>query len=73
MNNKNAVMNMKPGDTVKCGADTYTMDESGTIHVNDTAAEFSPDQKGAAARNAAESTMRQINSNKRTRAEDALL
>lgn len=64
MNSKAAIMNMQPGETIQCGPDTYTMDKNGTIRVNDTAGEFSADQREAAARCAADSTMREIKAKK---------
>lgn len=65
------IQNMQPGDTIKCGADTYTMDKDGTIRVNDTAGEYT--NKDDAAMNAGDSAMRTIDSKKRSDAEMALL
>ncbi len=65
------VQNLQPGQTVQCGADTYTMDENGTIHVNDTAGEYK--NKDEAAMNAGDSAMRGIDSKKQSDAEIAAL
>ncbi len=61
------IQNMQPGQTIQCGADTYTMDENGTIHVNDTAGEYT--DRESAAMNAGDSAMRGIDSKKRSEAE----
>lgn len=65
------IQNMQPGQTVQCGADTYTMDENGTIHVNDTAGEYK--NKDDAAMNAGDSAMRGIDAKKQADAELAAL
>ena len=65
------IQNMQPGQTVQCGADTYTMDENGTIHVNDTAGEYK--NKDDAAMNAGDSAMRGIDARNQADAELAAL
>lgn len=65
------IKNMKPGDTVKCGADTYTMDKDGTIKVNDTAGEYT--NKDEAAANAGDSAMRRIDSRKQSDYENSFI
>lgn len=65
------VKNMRPGDTVKCGADTYTMDKDGTIRVNGTAGEYSNIDEAAA--NAEESAKRKIRSDRRNEEEIAAI
>lgn len=65
------IQNMQPGQTIKCGADTYTMDADGTIRVNDTAGEYN--DKDMAAVNAGESAMRGIDAKKQSDAELAAL
>lgn len=71
MKSRQDIQNMKPGDTIKCGADTYTMDSNGTIKVNDTAGEYT--NKDDAAMNAGDSSMRAIDAKKRSEAEAAAI
>lgn len=65
------IRNMKPGDTVQCGADTYTMDKDGTIRVNGTAGEYT--NVDEAADNAEQSVRTKIEADKRDKEEDAVL
>ncbi len=65
------IQNMQPGQTIKCGADTYTMDSDGTIRVNDTAGEYT--NKDDAALNAGDSAMRAVDARRQSDAELAAL
>lgn len=71
MKSRQDIQNMKPGDTIKCGADTYTMDNNGTIHLNDNMMEYT--NKDDAASDAADSSMRKIDSRKREDAENSAI
>ena len=78
MQDKNAIRNMKPGDTIKgSGGVTYTMNSDGSVSTKSSAGydmqKYSKDDIEAAAVNNADNRMREISNRKRMDKEAGLL
>ena len=61
------IKNMKPGDTIRCGADEYAMDESGNVTINGQPFEANGFEKPmeVLAETAVDSSMRKARADKR--------
>ena len=69
------IKNMKPGDTIRCGADEYAMDESGNVTINGQPFEAHGFEKPmeVLAETAVDSSMRKAKSDNRKSMEDKLI